>query len=198
MEAVEAVGGVAAEGRGHAVARAEEEARGDAVEAQNEEELEYFHLLRAFAVEFSLRQSEFAAAHGMHPTDVRALIRLLDAERMGVAATAGYLAEGLGLNSAGTTSVMDRLERLGYIERMRDTGDRRRVLLKVGPRAMGLGWAHFGAMIGETTSVLRDFRENERAAVRRFLVAAHAAVTKRPVLGSDTAADARTGAGSDT
>ncbi|MGQ4516135.1 MarR family transcriptional regulator [Streptomyces sp. DW26H14] len=125
---------------------------------------------------FGLRQAEFAAAQGMHPTDVRALIRLLDAERSGTPATASHLGEGLGLNSAGTTSVIDRLERLGHVERVRDSADRRRVLLRVNERARELGWAHFGPMIDVTTRALDGLGAEQRAAVRDFLTAARDAV----------------------
>ncbi|MFE4800125.1 MarR family transcriptional regulator [Streptomyces sp. NPDC056708] len=143
-------------------------------------EMEIVHLLRKVTVEFGLRQADFAARHGMHSTDVRALICLLDAERAGTDATAGWLGAQLGLNSAGTTSVIDRLERLGHLERMRDPRDRRRVLLNVTPRAVELGRSFFGPLIDDTVAVLREFDESETAAVRRFLSAAHQAVTIVP------------------
>ncbi|MCX5343997.1 MarR family transcriptional regulator [Streptomyces atratus] len=142
--------------------------------------MEIVHLLRKVTVEFGLRQAEFAARHGMHSTDVRALICLLDAERAGTDATAGWLGAQLGLNSAGTTSVIDRLERLGHLERTRDPRDRRRVLLSVTPRAVELGRSFFGPLIDDTVAVLREFDERETAAVRRFLSAAHQAVTIVP------------------
>ncbi|GGT30608.1 MarR family transcriptional regulator [Streptomyces atratus] len=142
--------------------------------------MEIVHLLRKVTVEFGLRQAEFAARHGMHSTDVRALICLLDAERAGTDATAGWLGAQLGLNSAGTTSVIDRLERLGHLERTRDPRDRRRVLLSVTPRAVELGRSFFGPLIDDTVAVLREFDESETAAVRRFLSAAHQAVTIVP------------------
>ncbi|WP_182909052.1 MarR family transcriptional regulator [Microbispora sp. H13382] len=132
-------------------------------------EMEIFHLLRAVAVEYGLRQADFAAEHGMHVTDVRALIRLLDAERAGTGATAGFLGAGLGLNSAGTTAVIDRLERLGLVRRIRDVRDRRRVLLKVEERAKELGWSHFGPLIDGAVAVLSGFDERQTAAVRLFL-----------------------------
>ncbi|MFC9621612.1 MarR family transcriptional regulator [Streptomyces sp. NPDC056930] len=143
-------------------------------------EMEIVHLLRKVTVEFGLRQAEFADRHGMHTTDVRALICLLDAERAGTDATAGWLGAQLGLNSAGTTSVIDRLERLDHIERTRDPRDRRRVLLSVTPRAVELGRSFFGPLIDGTVAVLREFDESESAAVRRFLSAAHQAVTIVP------------------
>lgn len=140
-------------------------------------EMEIVHLLRKVTVEFGLRQAEFAGRHGMHPTDVRALICLLDAERAGDDATAGWLGAQLGLNSAGTTAVIDRLERLGHLTRTRDPRDRRRVLMTVAPPAVELGRSFFGPLIDDTVAVLRDFDESETAAVRRFLSAAHRAVT---------------------
>ncbi|WP_443049175.1 MarR family transcriptional regulator [Streptomyces sp. NBC_00316] len=143
-------------------------------------EMQIVHLLRKVTVEFGLRQAEFANLHGMHPTDVRALICLLDAERAGTDATAGWLGTQLGLNSAGTTAVIDRLERLGHLTRTRDPRDRRRVLLAVDPRAVELGRSFFGPLIENTVAVLRGFDESETAAVRRFLSAAHQAVTAGP------------------
>ncbi|GAA1149825.1 MarR family transcriptional regulator [Streptomyces hebeiensis] len=151
--------------------------------SDNREEL--VHLLRAVTVAFGLRQSEFAAAHGMHPTDVRALICLLDTARAGEPATAGLLGARIALNSAGTTAVIDRLERLGYVARVRDADDRRRVLLRVTPEAMRLGRGFFGPLLDRLTEQLSDFDAAERAVIRRFLTGARdvfeaAGATDRP------------------
>ncbi|MEU4154530.1 MarR family transcriptional regulator [Streptomyces sp. NPDC026659] len=129
------------------------------------------HLLRAVTVEFDLLGAEFAARHGLHPTDVRALIRLLDAARTGTRATPGWLGEQLRLNSAGTTALVDRLERLGLVRRSRDTADRRRVLLEVEEKATELGWSFFGPLIGEVVAVSEDFEAGELETVGRFLAA---------------------------
>ncbi|MFI0243034.1 MarR family winged helix-turn-helix transcriptional regulator [Streptomyces sp. NPDC016845] len=112
----------------------------------------------------------------MHPGgsvggDVRALIHLLDAARDGTRATPGWLGEQLRLNSAGTTALIDRLERLGLIRRSRDTVDRRRALLTVEDKARGLGWAFFEPVISEVTSVAQEFDAGELDTVRRFLTA---------------------------
>ncbi|MET9700730.1 MarR family transcriptional regulator [Streptomyces sp. NPDC006529] len=139
--------------------------------------LELVHLLRATSVEFGLRQAEFGAAHGMHPTDVRALVCLLDAARAGESATAGLLGARLGLNSAGTTAVIDRLERLGHVLRTRDAVDRRRVVLQVSPEAVRLGQAFFGPLIDGLVGVLGTFGPAEVAAVRTFLTCARTALT---------------------
>jgi DNA-binding MarR family transcriptional regulator len=129
------------------------------------------HLLRAVTVEFDLLGAEFAARHGLHPTDVRALIHLLDAARVGTRATPGWLGEQLRLNSAGTTALVDRLERLGLVRRRRDTADRRRVLVEVEEKATELGWTFFGPVIGEVMTVAEGFEAGELETVRRFLAA---------------------------
>ncbi|GGS12936.1 MULTISPECIES: MarR family winged helix-turn-helix transcriptional regulator [Streptomyces] len=131
--------------------------------------LQVVHRLRAVTVELDLLAAEFAQRNGLHPTDLRALICLLDTARAGTAATPGWLGRQLGLNSAGTTGLIDRLERLGLVRRTRDSQDRRRVLLEVEERAITLGWSFFGPLIGEVVVGLRDFSATELATVHRFL-----------------------------
>ncbi len=134
-----------------------------------EPELEIVHLLRAVTVELGAHSARFAQRNGMHPTDVRALIALMDAARAGGATTAGHLGAALGLNSAGTTALVDRLERAGHVRRVRDERDRRRVTVEVDERAVALGWSHFGPLIGRAVELLRGYDERELAAIRGFL-----------------------------
>ncbi|MEW2414798.1 helix-turn-helix domain-containing protein [Streptomyces sp. NPDC046866] len=135
-------------------------------------EMRLVHLLRAVTVEFDLRGAEFAAAHGLHPTDLRALIWLLDAGRAGTKATPGRLGDALRMNSAGVTSLVDRLERLGLVRRERDGQDRRRVLLTVEQKAVDLGWSFFGPLIGNLVAAADDFTPAELDVVHRYLSAA--------------------------
>jgi DNA-binding MarR family transcriptional regulator len=136
------------------------------------------HLLRAITMELDRVGERFAVRHGLHPTDVRALICLLDAARAGVPATPGVLGARLGLNSPGTTAVIDRLEGLGHVRRERDTRDRRRVLLKVDESAVALGWSFFGPLIHEVVAVMSRFDAADQATVERFLGDVHEAVTR--------------------
>lgn len=133
------------------------------------EGMDLVHLLREVTLQLDLAGGEFAARNGLHRTDLRALIALLDAARAGEELTAGRLGARLGLNSAGTTALVDRLERLGHLRRVRDTRDRRRVLLVVDPRAVALGQSFFGPLIARTLALLDSFDPGERAAIRRFL-----------------------------
>ncbi|MET9731591.1 helix-turn-helix domain-containing protein [Streptomyces sp. NPDC006458] len=132
-------------------------------------ELEIVHLLRATTVELGLHSARFANRNGMHPTDVRALIALMDASRADEELTAGRLGAALGLNSAGTTALVDRLERAGLVRRVRGARDRRQVVVQVEERAVELGWSFFGPLIGRAAELLRECDERERAAIRRFL-----------------------------
>ncbi|MER6363716.1 MarR family transcriptional regulator [Kitasatospora sp. NPDC001527] len=129
------------------------------------------HLLRGLTVELDLFGAEFAARNGLHPTDLRALIHLLDAARAGTVVTPGRLGEALGLNSAGTTGLVDRLERLGLIRRERDPGDRRKVRLLVEQRAIELGEGFFGGLIADLVAAMGAFGDEELAVARRFLEA---------------------------
>ncbi len=130
--------------------------------------MEIVHLLRAVAVELGLHSARFANQNGTHPTDVRALIALMDAVRAGTELTAGRLGGLLGLNSAGTTALVDRLERAGQVRRVRSEGDRRSVVVEVGQRAVGLGQAFFGPLVDSAVGLLQGYDERELAAIRGF------------------------------
>ncbi|MEV6884402.1 MarR family transcriptional regulator [Streptomyces sp. NPDC051135] len=132
-------------------------------------EMEIVHLLRALTVELGAHSARFAQRNGMHPTDVRALITLMDAARAGEALTAGHLGAALGLNSAGTTALVDRLERAGHVRRVRDERDRRKVTVEVDEHAVALGWSHFGPLIARAVELLSGYDARERAAIEHFL-----------------------------
>jgi DNA-binding MarR family transcriptional regulator len=64
---------------------------------------------------------------GVNQTDLRALLLIFLANEK--VTTPGLLADRLGLTPAGTTIVLNRLERLGYVSRSLDPTDRRRVIV---------------------------------------------------------------------
>jgi len=146
------------------------------------------HLLRSVAVDLDLAAGAFAAGHGLHQTDLRALIALLDAERAGETMSPGRLGTRLRLNSPAVTALIDRLEGLGLARRQRDPGDRRRVLLAVSDEAKALGWTFFGPLIEGVLAALDAFSPAELDAYERVLRAvAHAvaAQPKRPRVNAD-------------
>lgn len=136
--------------------------------------------LRALVTELDTRGAHFARSAALHPTDLRALIALLDAERDAVPATPAWLGHALGgMNSATITSVIDRLERAGLVERTNDRRDRRRVLLTVTERARNTGNEFFGAIIDDALVALDTFDADELDTIRRFLDAMHTASSQR-------------------
>jgi len=81
-----------------------------------------------------------ADALGLGRTDMRCLDVL---ERQGAVA-AGQLARQTGLTSGAMTAAVDRLEASGYVRRVRDEHDRRRVLIELTDRAQDVGGFYAG------------------------------------------------------
>jgi DNA-binding MarR family transcriptional regulator len=87
--------------------------------------------LRAFLGASDAFDEALGSVLGLNPTDVRC-VDLLD--QYGTM-TAGALADLAGLSTGAVTFLLDRLERAGFVRRVRDTQDRRRVLVELVPRA---------------------------------------------------------------
>src|SRR3954464_4973018 len=107
--------------------------------------------------------------HGLGRTDVRALVAIMDATRSGRPMTAGALGAAVELTSASVTALVDRLERVGHVERVRDEHDRRRVVLQMTPSAMAAGGEFFGGLQRDLVAAMDGYSDDELAVVRRFL-----------------------------
>jgi DNA-binding MarR family transcriptional regulator len=83
--------------------------------------------LRAFLSASDAFDEALGKVLGLNPTDVRC-VDLLD--QYGTM-TAGALAEVAGLSTGAITFLLDRLERAGFVRRVRDLQDRRRVLVEL-------------------------------------------------------------------
>jgi DNA-binding MarR family transcriptional regulator len=118
-----------------------------------------------------------ADAVNLNRTDMRCV----DALHREGPLTAGQLAEQTGLSAGAMTTALDRLERSGYARRVRDSADRRRVLVELMPRAGELaafysGHAAYAERLYQRHSIeqlelllrfVRESREfNERQAAR--------------------------------
>jgi DNA-binding MarR family transcriptional regulator len=111
----------------------------------------------------------FAARHGLHPTDLAALLAVLHAEGRGHPLTAGALTTELGLTSGAVTGVIDRLERTGHIRRRRGERDRRKVHLHYGEEGRRVAMAFFGPLGARSDQVMAEFDDTELRCVHRFL-----------------------------
>src|SRR3954469_22820285 len=90
---------------------------------------EIVRALRRVNIQGSLFGQTVAIRLGLSESDVEALEMLLE----GGSATAGRLAELMGLTTGAVTRMVDRLEQAGYVRRVADPGDRRRVIVEPVP-----------------------------------------------------------------
>lgn len=125
---------------------------------------------RRLTVELDAVGQRFAQVHGLNRTDVRTLVAIMDAARRGEALTAGRLGEAVELRSASVTALVDRLEKVGHVRRVRDPEDRRRVALEMSDSAMAAGAEHFGGLAKDLSAAMEDYSDEELALVRRFLL----------------------------
>ncbi|MGC0373291.1 MarR family winged helix-turn-helix transcriptional regulator [Streptomyces sp. SAI-229] len=128
-------------------------------------------LLRRMNSEFNRVAQEFAHAHGLHLTDVQALIAILDAgaDGAGEPMTPGRLRRQLNLTSGAVTACVDRLERAGHIHRVRAAGDRRVVHLHFAEAARGLIREYFRPLARSTDTARGRFTPDELTVIVRFL-----------------------------
>jgi len=121
--------------------------------------------LRVLGSEIDRLDEAVAARMGLHRTDLRCLE--IAARAGGV--SAGQLAERAGLSTSAMTSVIDRVERLGFVHRVRDVTDRRRVLVVVSDLGRTRGWEAFQGLMEGTQTVLAGYSAGELALFERFV-----------------------------
>lgn len=110
---------------------------------------------------------------GMNVTDLRCLELILDEPGL----SAGRLAERSLLTTGAVTGVVDRLERMGFVERRPDPADRRGVAIHpVESRTSALESAR-GRIEGDLGRLLAGHDAAERAAILEFLGSARELVS---------------------
>jgi DNA-binding MarR family transcriptional regulator len=112
-----------------------------------------------------LRHARIAEQMGLSATDHKALDLASRAEGP---LTAGRIAQLTGLSTGAVTGVIDRLERAGFVRRVRDTQDRRKVLVEILPFDEAQYAPLFGSAVVAMQQVLEQFSPAERQVVERF------------------------------
>jgi DNA-binding MarR family transcriptional regulator len=102
-------------------------------------------------------------ALGINRTDARAL----DVVMREGPVTPGRLAKESGLTTAAVTSVLDRLEKAGFVTRARDTEDRRRVFVESTPLADERAAELYGPM-GSFREELTQYTMDQLEVLRDF------------------------------
>ncbi|KQN97521.1 MULTISPECIES: MarR family winged helix-turn-helix transcriptional regulator [unclassified Arthrobacter] len=148
---------------------------GEGTTAEAATGVDVLNALRAYRnVESGLRR-RLSQRLSINETDLGALRYLLSVWHRDQGASPKDLALALGISSASTTLVIDRLEKAGFIRRRRHPVDRRAVILEPGERAtdefrsafdiekQGVLAAADGLTSEETETVTRFLRSMEQA-----------------------------------
>jgi DNA-binding MarR family transcriptional regulator len=127
--------------------------------------------LRRYGTEASRVVDTFAKTHAMHPTDLQALVLILNAERQGAPATPGQLRQMLDLTSGAVTGAVDRLVRAGHVRREADPEDRRQVRLYHASEGRQLGQEFFGPLGQRVEATMSGYDEQQLQLIEHFLEA---------------------------
>lgn len=123
----------------------------------------YMREQSALTVMFHARVAE---QMGLSATDEKCLDLAMRAEGP---LTAGRIAELSGLSTGAVTGVIDRLERAGYVRRVRDPHDRRKVLVEVTVGDVDKFGAPFEKARDSLVEVLEHFDADELQVIERYL-----------------------------
>lgn len=124
--------------------------------------------LRKVSAQSVLLSATVAKLVGLNSTDLECL-DLLD---MAGPTTAGHLAQHAGLTTGAMTAVIDRLERAGYVRRLRDPQDRRHVLVEVLPRKFEQIVALYQQLADATQRLHKDYDDRQLELVVDYLTRA--------------------------
>ena len=102
-------------------------------------------------------------------SDMRALHYLILCRNRGIIATPGGIAQHLGISSAATTKLLDRLERAGHIVRAPHPSDRRALAISITPDTHRAARDTVGRQQSKRFYAAARLTREERDVVIRFL-----------------------------
>ena len=126
-------------------------------------------LLRELQVEFARIQQDFVHVVGLDRADLRAADAI--SQHWEQPLTMGGLASLLGLSTGAVTGTVDRLARAGFVERVPDASDRRRVHLHLTPKAEEVGMEFYAEHIAAVDRVASRFSGHARQTIESFCIA---------------------------
>lgn len=121
--------------------------------------------LRRVNLQGSLFGHSVALRFGLSESDIEALEVLLDSG----SSTAGKLSDLMGLTTGAVTRVIDRLEQAGYVRRVPDPADRRRVVVELIPDRMAAVEATMARVGDKSVSEISHYSDAELAVINDFL-----------------------------
>jgi len=83
--------------------------------------------------------------------------------------TPGVIAEQTGLATPSVTALIDRLEKKGFVQRVRDTEDRRRVFVTLDKQHYAELYGLFGSFIHSVEQLLEPYSDEQLVLIHDFL-----------------------------
>jgi DNA-binding MarR family transcriptional regulator len=137
-------------------------------------------LLREYRSAEAASRREARRETSLGETDLIAMRLLVEADRTGRVMTPGTLASSLGISTASTTALLDRLASAGFIERRPHESDRRSIVIVPTVRSEQEVHEALGRMQANLARVADDMTQAEIEVVARFLSRMIAAVRDTP------------------
>jgi DNA-binding MarR family transcriptional regulator len=121
--------------------------------------------VRGWQADQELFDSAVIELAGVNRTDWRCLDILGTRGPM----TAGDLARAVRLTTGAVTGVLDRLEAARLVRRIRDTKDRRRIMVELTDEVDRLGAPVFGPLVADAAAALAVFDAGQLKVIAKFI-----------------------------
>src|SRR4051794_3906215 len=121
--------------------------------------------VRGWQSDQELFDGAVAELAGLNRTDWRCLDILTTRGPL----TAGQLADAARLTTGAVTGVLDHLEAVGLVRRVRDATDRRRIIIETTDLMERQAAAVYGPLVSDSNEALRAFDTDQLATIVEFL-----------------------------
>jgi DNA-binding MarR family transcriptional regulator len=108
-----------------------------------------------------------AQSVGLNATDTKCVDLILRGPSGSV--TAGWLSEATGLTTGAITHILERLEKRGFVERVRGTRDRRKVFVRVRPEALAPLTPKFEAIGNAYLKMVQQYSDKELQLICEYM-----------------------------
>ncbi|WP_404429243.1 MarR family transcriptional regulator [Microbacterium lacus] len=113
-------------------------------------------------------QTRVRAVTGLADNEIRVMEYVISTATAGQDATPSDISRRLGISSASTTALLDRLERAGMVERASHPTDRRSILISATPEAERRLASTMGDYDERLRKVARSLEPDDRVVVAEF------------------------------
>jgi DNA-binding MarR family transcriptional regulator len=136
-------------------------------------------LIRQYQRDIDAFDQAVADRYGLNRTDFRCLDLVLELTTAGTSVTPMRLAEAADLTPSTITSVLDRLERAGYLQRVREQANRRQVQLQLTAKFAEATEEIFAPIAAEGAGQLRQLADADVETLIEYFSDAHDQRVKR-------------------